>query len=106
MNEYPTSAIPPKTWQEIDFIFRRHEIIQGFSGDGFIPENITTNKYGIEIIGKIALMNIHSYLEHRITLHFARPNFSSIESLTPKKLRNVEIIAAKFEGNMLYVSVA
>ena len=110
MKTYPLTSLSSEVWREIDFIFWRHEVpclIKGSTGDGFIAENIETNKHGVVISGTMTFLGGRSgYFEHPMVLQFTRPRFSSLDSISPEKVRKTIIADSGFDGKTLHVSVA
>lgn len=109
MKSYPITAISPEAWSEIETFFRFTEIPclpQGHSGDGFLPATIETTKFGVEITGRMTFLGGRSgYFEHQGILYLSRPRFSSIDSITVKKLENSKLEEAVLEDDFLHIQI-
>ena len=110
MKDYPLSILSKECWREIDFFFRLCEIPcidKGSSGDGFIAENIETNKRGVEITGVMTFLGGKTgYFENRMVLCLSKPQFSSVQSITPEKIANAILAEAYIEGKLLYITIS
>jgi hypothetical protein len=106
MKKHPPSALPIEVWQQIEFIFRRHELSclpPGSSEDGIEPHSVESTKRGVEILGRIWFLPAGCYDLH---LCLSRPAFSSLASVTPEAIRNASISEACLVGRALRVTAA
>jgi len=109
LKKHELTVLSKDIWEEIDFIFWRSEVSclpKGSSGDGFLAENIKTTKHGVQIDGIMTFLGgSRRCFELPMVLCLSRPRFSSIESVTQKKVRTAEIIEAEIEEKTLFVIV-
>ena len=97
MKKLPPNVFSSEIWQEIELVFRRHDLEClpiGASSDGLDPLEVEATKHGVEIRGCIWFLisgqeNTNPRFEMNLCL--SRPRFSSIQSVTAAKLEEAVI---------------
>lgn len=109
MKQHPTTVLSAEIWKEIEAIFWRHDLScmpRGAACDGLEPIHIETTKEGVVIHGRMwFLMGGKDSTNPRfeLILLLARPRFSSIQSVTARKLRSASIFHSSLENDLLRI---
>jgi hypothetical protein len=104
MKKHPPSVFPAEVWQQIDFVFWRHELSslpRGSTGDGVEPHSVECTKRGVEILGRIWFLPKGCYDLH---LCLGRPHFSNLSSVTADAVRNLAVTEAWLDQQTLRVT--
>lgn len=104
MKKFPPSALPLDVWQQIELIFRRHQLSclpRGCVVDGVVSTFIETTKRGVEIVGTVWFLPDGCYDLH---LCLVRPHFMGLASITKELIREVAILEAFLDQNTLKVT--
>ncbi len=111
LKKHPPNTLSKDIWQEIEMIFWRQKLTclpTGSAIDGLIPHEIESTKRGIEIHGEIWFLTGGKGApnsRYNLNLYLCRPRFSSIESLTTKKLNSSTITESYIENGLLNITI-
>ncbi|MEM1222941.1 MAG: hypothetical protein AAGH40_09280 [Verrucomicrobiota bacterium] len=110
MKTHIPETFSKEIWEALYAILRDKEIEgleQGASIDGIIPREIETNKNGISIEGDCWFLRGANKKENQLPLryHLNKPRFSSIESVSPDKIKKSNLSVYSHEEGSVFVKI-